>query len=599
MTKKKILTWAVASTLFATLFSATPASAATINSDPAISVNASGVVTLTNATWTGATSVTHQVYSCWNERLSASTVNMNGVSGCFLLYADTNGTQITTGFDIDNAYRSMGGSTYETYGPLSHGKHLVYVSTADNVFSDTRASASSFYVRQGIVTAPSLSITGTTATGTIGVISEPTQGTMVYFACDAAFSPASDANADRLTEVQVSGGSSSEIPGTNTANGGVIIGTAPNCVRLSVSSPFNLDGAQTVAGFSYNPAVDGAHIVAAQRLSVISAGNGNAYYFFSNSQLYTPPAPPTVSAQPQLSLSGSAISFTAATFSGGSGSSQDGIYACPAGTVVQITTPTSFGSTGLSSCKELYPGPNNYSLPSDLASAVVQVVAGGPPTYPAYDPATHGTEIVGVSSKNSLYVVTAPAAYGAASIVASPPYTGPVLQTPGPVAPVAQGSKLVIPGSNLSGVTKVEIGGLEAKVVVNSAGELEVVIPTGLAAGIYDLVVTSSSGKLTVQDGIRISAGASQSAADSDVRPSAKKNETEEHVKVRIFDIIGAGKVQILVNGKEIAWVNAKDASDSKLFDGYLVRTVKLAAGKNVIEVYVNGVRTQRWAYSG
>jgi hypothetical protein len=44
--------------------------------------------------------------------------------------------------------------------------------------------------------------------------------------------------------------------------------------------------------------------------------------------------------------------------------------------------------------------------------------------------------------------------------------------------------------------------------------------------------------------------------------------------------------------------VNATDANDSKLFNGYLVRTVELAEGKNVIEVFVDGVRVDRKAYT-
>lgn len=178
------------------------------------------------------------------------------------------------------------------------------------------------------------------------------------------------------------------------------------------------------------------------------------------------------------------------------------------------------------------------------------------------------------------------------------PYTGPILQTPGAVAPVAQGSKVVIPGSNLSGVSKVEIGGVDAKVVVNSAGELEITVPVGLAAGTYDLVVTSDSGKLTVQDGIRVSGSAAVSETnESTARPSTKLKE-DNTVKVYVFDVVGAGKVQIMFNGKEIAWVNTADPNDSKLLNEYLVRTLELVDGKNVIEIFVDGKRVDRKAYS-
>jgi hypothetical protein len=72
-------------------------------------------------------------------------------------------------------------------------------------------------------------------------------------------------------------------------------------------------------------------------------------------------------------------------------------------------------------------------------------------------------------------------------------------------------------------------------------------------------------------------------------------------------NVIGAGKVQFFVNGREVAWVRAVDSSDPKLRVptsgpmagvSYLVRTVPLVAGKNVIEIYVDGERVRRVAYS-
>lgn len=177
-------------------------------------------------------------------------------------------------------------------------------------------------------------------------------------------------------------------------------------------------------------------------------------------------------------------------------------------------------------------------------------------------------------------------------------YTGPVVNSPSISGSVASGSKVALTGSRLGGVTKVEINGLDCAASVNGEGELEITVPAGLAAGTYDLVITSESGKLTVQDGIRVSGNSVAPLTSTVPRPSAKKNDAAGNVKVRIFDVIGAGKVQILVNGEEIAWINAVDATDPKLVNDYLVRTVALAEGKTSIEVYVDGARVQRWAYS-
>ena len=81
------------------------------------------------------------------------------------------------------------------------------------------------------------------------------------------------------------------------------------------------------------------------------------------------------------------------------------------------------------------------------------------------------------------------------------------------------------------------------------------------------------------------------------------KNLNDGTVKMYAKNIVGAGKVQFMLNGEEIAWVRATSAADSKLRTAngasYLVRTVDLVEGqKNVLEIWVDGVRTARSAYS-
>jgi hypothetical protein len=70
-------------------------------------------------------------------------------------------------------------------------------------------------------------------------------------------------------------------------------------------------------------------------------------------------------------------------------------------------------------------------------------------------------------------------------------------------------------------------------------------------------------------------------------------------LKIYARDVVGAGKIQFFVNDVEIAWINASDANDPKLnmaSDG-IVRSVFVAdmqTGKNVVEIYVDGVRIDR-----
>jgi subtilisin family serine protease len=70
---------------------------------------------------------------------------------------------------------------------------------------------------------------------------------------------------------------------------------------------------------------------------------------------------------------------------------------------------------------------------------------------------------------------------------------------------------------------------------------------------------------------------------------------------------IGAGKVQFYLNGREIAWIRAVDETDPKLRIvtegpmagiGYLVRTVNLQPGRNVLEIFVDNVRERRVIYT-
>lgn len=76
--------------------------------------------------------------------------------------------------------------------------------------------------------------------------------------------------------------------------------------------------------------------------------------------------------------------------------------------------------------------------------------------------------------------------------------------------------------------------------------------------------------------------------------------------KLYAKSVVGVGKVQFFFNGREIAWVRAVDASDPKLRvitsgpmtgANYLVRTVDLQIGKNVLEIYLDGERIRRTAY--
>ena len=371
---------------------------------------------------------------------------------------------------------------------------------------------------------------------------------------------------------------------------------------LTLTSPmFQSD----VLELRYAQPGNGVEDVAGNDLVSFGAPNGAAVAITNNSSQTAPvQGSPSVTTNPSFSLAGNSVTNVQnPTWTGVSGFTvRHYIVACTQQktavlTAVSPTTPaTQF-------CRPLYTDNTGTTNATNLLTAVANVSSGGTTSYAPYDPLVHGGYIAivslasnvnntsfGVSSATQTYVDSA----SLAPAVVQTPYTGPIVQAPGALKPVASGSKLVLDGSNLTGVSKVTIDGKDASGKLNSEGKLEITVPKGLASGTYDLVITSDSGLLTVQDAIRVSGS---TVSGEEPTPSTRLKE-DDTVKVYVFNVVGAGKVQIMHNGIEVAWVNTNDPDDAKILNDYLVRTLELLNGKNIIEIYVNGVRIDRKAYT-
>lgn len=177
-------------------------------------------------------------------------------------------------------------------------------------------------------------------------------------------------------------------------------------------------------------------------------------------------------------------------------------------------------------------------------------------------------------------------------------YRGPIFSSLSRTL-VTAGDELRVSGRNLESVSSVSIDGLLAIVEVVD-GAILFTVPVGLEAGFYDLRVVSGFGVLVVQDALLVSESI---PAVNPLPPVWTKKVSDSEVKVYAKDLVGVGKVQFFVNGREIAWVRAGSDSDPKLrfANGsyYLVRTFQLVAGqKNVFEIHVDGERVVRRAYS-
>jgi len=149
------------------------------------------------------------------------------------------------------------------------------------------------------------------------------------------------------------------------------------------------------------------------------------------------------------------------------------------------------------------------------------------------------------------------------------------------------GESLAAFGHTLSTVSYLEIAGVRVAVAELSDTRFAFDVPTGLKPGVYDLVVFSSFGKLTVQDAITILA--------SEAKTNFWTKRMGSSVKVYAKNVIGSGKVQFVVNGREIAWIRASSSADPRLsstgLDHYFVRTKSLSSGKNRFEILVSGKR--------
>jgi hypothetical protein len=163
-----------------------------------------------------------------------------------------------------------------------------------------------------------------------------------------------------------------------------------------------------------------------------------------------------------------------------------------------------------------------------------------------------------------------------------------------------QVASLSIPEFSTKSVT--QVGTFTTDLSGNLNAKIE--LPSDLDAGDYKLIVSGSS-LLTGPVRVALPIAVTQ-AVDMGFSVWTKKFGSAQG-KMYAKNPGGAGKVSFRLNGKEIAWVRAVDGTDPKLRrveDGpmagvsYLVRTVNFVKGKNALEIFVDGKRVWRAAYT-
>ena len=176
------------------------------------------------------------------------------------------------------------------------------------------------------------------------------------------------------------------------------------------------------------------------------------------------------------------------------------------------------------------------------------------------------------------------------------PYIGPILSNfSSRTLDPCKETLITITGSRLLDAVPT-IQGKTVTVLERTESKLVLEFPEGLTSGNnVDLVINSSYGTLTHQDAFDIPVPA---CVDDSIPSARTKNLNNGSVKIFAKNVVDAGKVQLMLNGKEVAWVRAVDEADPKLSfafsNPYLVRSVALHEGKNRFEIKLDGVRVWR-----
>lgn len=179
-------------------------------------------------------------------------------------------------------------------------------------------------------------------------------------------------------------------------------------------------------------------------------------------------------------------------------------------------------------------------------------------------------------------------------------YTGPVLQQISTKELSTSGNELItLSGFNMTNASYALIGGTRVEFSSKTATTITLLSPAK-DPGPADLVLYSNSTPINLKAAFSYLAVDSLESADSVL--AVVKRISDVNAKVYARNIVGAGKIQFLLNGEEIAWIRAESATDPKLkesqFGPYLVRTINLAPGRNVVEIQLDGTNLRRVIYN-
>lgn len=250
------------------------------------------------------------------------------------------------------------------------------------------------------------------------------------------------------------------------------------------------------------------------------------------------------------------------------------------------------------------------------------------------------TSLPAPSEANSITTTTASPTQSQTADPTPPPYTGPVIgfidyrppgggnddEKPARDTKPRPGGELIFEGPNVGDIEEAEIDEKPAEVTKDPEDEDRVIvkIPEDIEPGVKDIIVKGPFGELTIQDGVEIfpplpeetAAGTGEvlppgftttkpaGCTPTDTEFSAwTQDQLDGTVLFFAKNVVGAGEIGFEQNRKVLKEQTAVSEDDPRIRWGncspYFLHRFTREDVKNGLEVYQDGVRVWRAAYSG
>ena len=174
---------------------------------------------------------------------------------------------------------------------------------------------------------------------------------------------------------------------------------------------------------------------------------------------------------------------------------------------------------------------------------------------------------------------------------AAPAYAGPIFSGLAG-AEAKPGEKLLLRGERLDQVGSITLGGIPIKLRMIDSGSIELEIPTELGAGLYDLVITSPSGRLTQIGAISIPESEQEMALATTSKNEIAEQVLASHAAFSKKQGLRVDSVICLVNAKsdEAALADAQRLCDAVVAANPRITNVKISTSSTVTDNHVHAL---------